>query len=72
MMGKDTMENISYKRDCVAILTLYKVYFKTNNINSNNKGYFIIIRVRDFPGGPVAKTVHFQCRGPGFDPWSGN
>ena len=27
---------------------------------------------RDFPRGPVAKTVHSQCRGPGFDPWSGN
>ena len=26
----------------------------------------------DFPGGPVAKTPHYQCRGPGFHPWSGN
>ena len=26
----------------------------------------------DFLGGPLAKTPHFQCRGPGFDPWSGN
>ena len=26
----------------------------------------------DFPGGPVAKTLRSQCRGPGFDPWSGN
>ena len=25
-----------------------------------------------FPGGPVAKTLHFQGRGPGLDPWSGN
>ena len=24
------------------------------------------------PGGVVAKTLHSQCRGPGFDPWSGN
>ena len=22
--------------------------------------------VKDFPGGPVAKTLHSQCRGPGF------
>ena len=22
----------------------------------------------DFPGGPVVKTAHFHCRGPGFDP----
>ena len=27
---------------------------------------------RDFPGGPVAKTPHSQCRAAGFDPWSGN
>ena len=27
---------------------------------------------RDFPGGPVGKTSHSQCRGPGFYPWSGN
>jgi len=20
----------------------------------------------------VAKTPHFECKGPGFDPWSGN
>ena len=27
---------------------------------------------RDFLGGPVAKTPHSQCRGRGFDLWSGN
>ena len=27
---------------------------------------------RDFPGGPVAETPHWPCRGPGFDPCSGN
>ena len=27
---------------------------------------------RDFPGGPVAKILHSQCRGPEFGPWSGN
>ena len=26
----------------------------------------------DFPDGPVVKTPRFQCRGSGFDPWSGN
>ena len=26
----------------------------------------------DFPGGPVVKTQCSQCRGHGFDPWSGN
>ena len=23
---------------------------------------------RDFPGGPVSKILHFQCRGYGFNP----
>ena len=27
---------------------------------------------RDFSGGPVAKTLHSQCWGPRFNPWSGN
>ena len=26
----------------------------------------------DLPGGPVVKTRSSQCRGHGFDPWSGN
>ena len=26
----------------------------------------------DFPDNPVAKTLCSQCRGPWFDPWSGN
>ena len=26
------------------------------------------IEIRDFPGGPVAKILCSQCRGPGFDP----
>ena len=30
------------------------------------------LNVRDFPGGPVVKTLHSQYRGPGFDYWSGN
>ena len=27
---------------------------------------------RAFSGGLVAKILSSQCRGPGFDPWSGN
>ena len=25
----------------------------------------------DFPGGPVTKTLHSQCRGTRFNPWLG-
>ena len=28
--------------------------------------------VWNFPGGPVPKAICSQCRGPEFDPWSGN
>ena len=34
---------------------------------SLNEIYF-----RDFPGGPVARTLCSWCRGPGFSPWSGD
>ena len=27
---------------------------------------------KNFPGGAVVKTLSSQCRGPGFNPWSGN
>ena len=27
---------------------------------------------RDSSGGPVAETLCSQCKGPGFNPWSGN
>jgi len=26
---------------------------------------------QDFPGGSVARALGSQCRGPGFNPWSG-
>ena len=28
--------------------------------------------LRDFPGDPVVKALHFQCRRRGFDRWSEN
>ena len=31
-----------------------------------------ITEKRGFPGGPVAETLCSQCRGPRFDPWSGD
>ena len=31
-----------------------------------------LLKSWDFPGGPVAKTSHSKCRGPRFNPWSGN
>ena len=30
------------------------------------------MKLKDFPGGPVVKILHFHCRGHGFDPWSRN
>ena len=33
---------------------------------------FLNLKKGDFPGGPVAKTLHNQCRGHRFNPWSGN
>ena len=36
--------------------------------------YFIKSKLQEvgLPGGPVAKTPSPQCRGPRFEPWSGN
>ena len=46
-----------------------QTYCKLNEMT----GVCIKTRSRgDFPGGPVGKTPSSQCRGPRFDPWSGN
>ena len=38
-----------------------------------NQRAFSKTHMGDFPGGgSVVKTLCSQCRGPGFDPWSGN
>ena len=46
-------------------------------IKGNVVFYFILIwsfkkRHRNFPDGPVAKTLASQCKGLVFNPWSGN
>ena len=42
-------------------------------LNSWKQFMFLkIYGVRDFPGGPMAKTLLSQRRGFGFDPWLGN
>ena len=40
-------------------------------INKSQKSNFKT-NTGDFPGSPVVKTLHFHCRGHGFDPWWGN
>ena len=35
------------------------------------QGVIRIGRSRDFPGGPVVRTLPFQCRGHRFDSWLG-
>ena len=29
-------------------------------------------REGEFPGGPVVRTLHLHCQGPGVDPWLEN
>ena len=35
------------------------------------KHFLKTLNYRYFPGGPMAKTLCSQCRGPGRNPWSG-
>ena len=40
---------------------------------AENSTHLLGVKQRDFPGGgPEAETLRCQCRGPGFDPWSGS
>ena len=53
---------------CVSSEIIHSKYLKGANLKS------IIMQCPswDFPGSPVVKMPHFQCRGPRFNPWSGN
>ena len=44
-------------------------------VSLSNKWFQLVQKATilgDFPGGPVAKTLSSQGRGPGYDPWSEN
>lgn len=49
-------------RDWAVIRGLGSWWYFTHSLTAN----------RGFPGGPVAKTPHSQCREPRCDPWSAN
>ena len=49
------------------LLELITEFSKVTGYAINSK-----INCRDLLSGPVAKTPCSQCRGPGFDSWSGN
>ena len=48
---------------------VFSVYKSINVIHHITK---IKYNSKDFPGSPVAKTLHYQCKGPRFDLWLGN
>ena len=45
---------------------------KGNNLCSLTEEWKKKTCYRNFPGGPLAKTLHSQCRQPGFNPWPAN
>ena len=45
------------------------------DMHTDCHGSSVLLKIkpgRDFPGGPVAKTLSSQWRGPKFNPWSGS
>ena len=53
------------------LVVRFRTYPKMKSVKSY-KEYYETDTVRGFPHGPVANTLHSQCRKPGFYPWSGN
>ena len=43
------------------------VYTMRSNVQNDGRA-ILNSSIRDFPGGPVVKTMCSQCRGPGFNP----
>ena len=54
------------------IIVLSEVKKVEDKWRSNKKILLKIVNMRTLLVVPVAKTPSFQCRGLGFDPWSGN
>ena len=52
------------------LVTKFQLILQADSFILDN--FYFKIVMRDFPGGPVAKTLHSQCMGPGFNIWSGN
>ena len=46
-------------------------YWYSVKVTPRRKFSLIKMEYRDFPGGPVAKTLYSQYRGPGYNPGQG-
>ena len=65
------------KRSCVLQLSpntakIINKYIFLKRTTDQYKNYKQLERKGDFPGGPVVKTLHPQCRKGKFNPWLGN
>ena len=75
---KDTFKPLSYLNDNNWYQLLIIYYLPSFVLNSYNNlvrldDSFSIFKVtREFPGGPVVRTLCFHCWGCRFHPWSGN
>ena len=54
------------------IIVLSEVKKVDDKWRSNKKYYLKPVHMETLLVAPVAETPSFQCRGPGFHPWSGN
>ena len=80
-MGKINHSKWLYRHYCLLNLIRQGIFLKRlvllQRCVSNPKGFGTFEQLSnhgpwDFPGGPVVRAPHSQCRGPGSDPWSGN
>ena len=61
-----TREGAPLRRSAETSLYILCLFRQENGVKNTFKNF-----LKDFPGGPVAKTPRFHCRGRGFDPGSG-
>ena len=62
---------ISFRMDWLDLLAVQGTLKSLHQYHSS-KASWRKAKLWDFPGNPVVKTPHLHCRGPRFNPWSGN
>ena len=65
------ISNFRYADDTMLMVESKELKNLLMKVKEKSEKSGLKLNIQDFPRGPVAKTLCSQCRGPGFNPWTG-